>query len=61
MFNCLLAFIEMVLDAACFCFLLDFQSIELRILAHLSQDAVLLKVFNDAGSTDIFVQLTCEW
>ncbi|XP_030848267.1 DNA polymerase nu-like [Strongylocentrotus purpuratus] len=39
----------------------DFQSIELRILAHLSQDAVLLKVFNDAGSTDIFVQLTCEW
>nr|XP_054765668.1 DNA polymerase nu-like [Lytechinus pictus] len=39
----------------------DFQSIELRILAHLSQDPVLLKVFNDAGSTDIFVQLTCEW
>lgn len=39
----------------------DFQSIELRILAHLSQDPVLLRVFSNTQGKDIFVQLTCEW
>ncbi|XP_033126470.1 DNA polymerase nu-like isoform X2 [Anneissia japonica] len=39
----------------------DFQSIELRLLAHLSQDASLLAVFNNPGVADIFVELTTHW
>ncbi|XP_071497964.1 DNA polymerase nu-like [Diadema antillarum] len=39
----------------------DFQSMELRLLAHLSKDQVLLDVFNPNSAGDIFVQLTCEW
>ncbi|XP_072177435.1 DNA polymerase nu-like [Diadema setosum] len=39
----------------------DFQSMELRLLAHLSKDQVLLDIFNQNSAGDIFVQLTCEW
>ncbi|XP_071947423.1 DNA polymerase nu-like [Antedon mediterranea] len=39
----------------------DFQSIELRLLAHLSQDAALCAVFNNPGVDDIFVELTKHW
>ncbi|KAJ8025436.1 DNA polymerase nu [Holothuria leucospilota] len=40
---------------------LDFQSIELRILAHFSQDELLLKIFCDEDQSDIFVQIACQW
>ncbi|XP_072042570.1 DNA polymerase nu-like [Amphiura filiformis] len=39
----------------------DFQSIELRLLAHMSGDPVLLKVFNNKHSQDVFVDLASEW
>ncbi|XP_028518667.1 DNA polymerase nu-like [Exaiptasia diaphana] len=39
----------------------DFQSIELRLLAHLSNDIALLKVFNEKNSSDVFITLTSQW
>ena len=39
----------------------DFQQIELRLLAHLSQDPCLLRVFHRDDSHDIFIQLTSQW
>jgi DNA polymerase nu len=39
----------------------DFKSIELRLLAHLSEDPDLLKVMNDPKASDIFTLLTSEW
>ena len=39
----------------------DFQSIELRLLAHMSGDRVLLKVFNNKDCLDVFVELASEW
>ena len=39
----------------------DFQQIELRLLAHLADDPVLLKLFNDKEIPDIFNALTAQW
>ncbi|XP_022086498.1 DNA polymerase nu-like isoform X2 [Acanthaster planci] len=39
----------------------DFQSIELRLLAHLSHDPVLVRAFNKKDCTDIFVELASQW
>ncbi|XP_071792633.1 DNA polymerase nu-like isoform X2 [Asterias amurensis] len=39
----------------------DFQSIELRLLAHLSNDPVLLRAFNKKDCQDIFAELTSQW
>ncbi|XP_045138981.1 DNA polymerase nu-like [Portunus trituberculatus] len=39
----------------------DFQQTELRVLAHLSQDAELLAGFRQPNNTDIFKQLTASW
>lgn len=41
----------------------DFQQTELRVLAHLSQDAVLLAGFRqpNPSNTDIFKQLSATW
>ncbi|XP_074640190.1 DNA polymerase nu-like [Tubulanus polymorphus] len=39
----------------------DFQQIELRLLAHLSGDQTLLKVFNSVVCSDIFVDLSAKW
>ena len=41
-------------------FLSDFQSIELRLLAHFSEDPLLLRIFNESED-DIFVQLASIW
>ncbi|KAK3610435.1 hypothetical protein CHS0354_016612 [Potamilus streckersoni] len=39
----------------------DFQQIELRLLAHLASDPLLLKIFNNPESPDIFFELTSQW
>jgi DNA polymerase I-like protein with 3'-5' exonuclease and polymerase domains len=40
----------------------DFKQIELRLLAHLTNDHVLIDVFSPSkNSTDVFVQLTAQW
>ncbi|GFR97839.1 DNA polymerase nu [Elysia marginata] len=39
----------------------DFQQIELRILAHLSEDSNLLSTFWQTNSNDVFVALTSKW
>ncbi|KAK8405100.1 hypothetical protein O3P69_001589 [Scylla paramamosain] len=39
----------------------DFQQTELRVLAHLSQEAELLAGFRQSNNTDIFKQLTATW
>ncbi|XP_059169595.1 uncharacterized protein LOC131951257 [Physella acuta] len=39
----------------------DFQQIELRILSHLSQDPILLNIFSQQKTTDIFISLTSQW
>ncbi|KAK7008896.1 DNA polymerase I [Biomphalaria glabrata] len=39
----------------------DFQQIELRILAHLSEDSGLLSKFWHTQAQDIFISLTSEW
>ncbi|KAI0209399.1 DNA polymerase nu [Lamellibrachia satsuma] len=39
----------------------DFKQIELRLLAHLSGDSALLRVFNNPNSDDIFKDLTSQW
>ncbi|XP_071828448.1 DNA polymerase nu-like [Apostichopus japonicus] len=39
----------------------DFQSIELRLLAHYSDDDLLLGLFKDEEQTDIFIQMTSQW
>lgn len=38
----------------------DFQSIELRLLAHFSEDPLLLQIFN-RSEDDIFLQLASLW
>ncbi|XP_062069707.1 DNA polymerase nu [Lepus europaeus] len=39
----------------------DFSQIELRILAHLSGDAELLKLFHEPEREDVFSTLTSQW
>ena len=39
----------------------DFRSIELRLLAHLSDDPVLLNTLNSRQSSDVFILLASEW
>ncbi|XP_068927154.1 DNA polymerase nu-like isoform X1 [Petaurus breviceps papuanus] len=39
----------------------DFSQIELRILAHLSCDPELLKLFQEPESLDVFMRLTSQW
>ncbi|XP_074848193.1 DNA polymerase nu [Carettochelys insculpta] len=39
----------------------DFSHIELRILAHLSCDPELLKLFQEPETTDVFTTLACQW
>uniref|UniRef100_A0A8C3YSJ1 DNA-directed DNA polymerase n=1 Tax=Catagonus wagneri TaxID=51154 RepID=A0A8C3YSJ1_9CETA len=39
----------------------DFSQIELRILAHLSADPELLKLFQEAERDDVFSTLTSQW
>lgn len=39
----------------------DFQQIELRILAHLSEDSNLLSTFWQPKSNDVFIALTSKW
>ncbi|XP_067657648.1 DNA polymerase nu-like [Haliotis asinina] len=39
----------------------DFQQIELRLLAHLADDQVLLGIFNNPQLHDIFIKLTSQW
>ncbi|XP_056658292.1 DNA polymerase nu isoform X1 [Monodelphis domestica] len=39
----------------------DFSQIELRILAHLSCDPELLKLFQEPESLDVFMSLTSQW
>jgi len=45
------------------CINADFQQIELRIVAHLSNDPTMLALFNqpDSHATDVFKQLTADW
>uniref|UniRef100_UPI00398E575C DNA polymerase nu n=1 Tax=Pristiophorus japonicus TaxID=55135 RepID=UPI00398E575C len=39
----------------------DFSHIELRILAHLTSDPELLKLFQEPESPDVFSTLACQW
>lgn len=39
----------------------DFQSIELRLLSHVSEDPSLLHIFNDQENADVFTTLTSHW
>ncbi|XP_022797003.1 DNA polymerase nu-like [Stylophora pistillata] len=39
----------------------DFQSIELRLLSHLSEDPSLVQIFNDKQCTDVFTTLASQW
>ncbi|XP_064603346.1 DNA polymerase nu-like isoform X2 [Liolophura sinensis] len=39
----------------------DFQQIELRLLAHLSDDPKLISIFTGAKTEDIFLELTSQW
>ncbi|CAH3015499.1 unnamed protein product, partial [Porites evermanni] len=39
----------------------DFQSIELRLLSHVSEDPSLLHIFNDKDNADVFTTLTSQW
>ncbi|XP_067885309.1 DNA polymerase nu isoform X4 [Heterodontus francisci] len=39
----------------------DFSHIELRILAHLSSDPELLKLFQEPEPPDVFSTLACQW
>ncbi|KAG6935888.1 DNA polymerase nu, partial [Chelydra serpentina] len=39
----------------------DFSHIELRILAHLSCDPELLKLFQEPETTDVFTTLASQW
>ncbi|XP_037386544.1 DNA polymerase nu isoform X3 [Talpa occidentalis] len=39
----------------------DFSQIELRILAHLSEDPELLKLFQESGREDVFSSLASQW
>lgn len=41
--------------------LTDFSQIELRILAHLSGDPELLKLFQESERDDVFSTLTSQW
>ncbi|RMX47437.1 hypothetical protein pdam_00002160 [Pocillopora damicornis] len=39
----------------------DFQSIELRLLSHLSEDPSLVQIFNDKQCADVFTTLASQW
>lgn len=39
----------------------DFQSIELRLLSHLSEDPSLIQIFNDKQCADVFTTLASQW
>ncbi|XP_066024772.1 DNA polymerase nu-like isoform X3 [Pocillopora verrucosa] len=39
----------------------DFQSIELRLLSHLSEDPSLVQIFNDKQCEDVFTTLASQW
>ncbi len=39
----------------------DFKSIELRLVAHFSQDHLLLSILNSNTTPDVFVHLASEW
>ncbi|KAJ7378864.1 hypothetical protein OS493_020466 [Desmophyllum pertusum] len=39
----------------------DFQSIELRLLSHLSEDPSLIHIFNDKQCADVFTTLASQW
>uniref|UniRef100_A0A8C4N1U9 DNA-directed DNA polymerase family A palm domain-containing protein n=1 Tax=Eptatretus burgeri TaxID=7764 RepID=A0A8C4N1U9_EPTBU len=39
----------------------DFSHVELRLLAHLSEDPALLRLFEDSSAGDIFVSLASKW
>ena len=45
----------------CFTFFTDFQSIELRLLSHLSEDPSLVQIFNDKQCADVFTTLASQW
>jgi len=47
--------------AITFLFVVDFQQIELRILAHLSNEPIMLELINHPKSTDVFTDLTSQW
>ena len=40
---------------------LDFQSIELRLLSHLSGDPSLIEIFNNKQCSDVFTTLASQW
>jgi len=40
---------------------LDFQSIELRLLSHLSEDPSLIQIFNNKQCSDVFTTLASQW
>ena len=42
-------------------YLTDFSQIELRVLAHLSGDPELLKLFQESERDDVFSTLTSQW
>ena len=44
-----------------FIYYTDFKGIELRLLAHLSEDPVLIEMFCSRGKEDIFTLLASEW
>lgn len=39
----------------------DFQSIELRLLSHLSEDPSLIQIFNNKQCSDVFTTLASQW
>ena len=42
--------------------IIDFKSIELRVLAHFSSDSGLLKVLHESDQhNDVFISLACYW
>lgn len=50
--------VRLALTQSC---LTDFSQIELRILAHLSGDPELLKLFQESERDDVFSTLTSQW
>ncbi len=43
------------------CCLADFKSIELRLVAHFSEDKLLLSILNSKKTPDVFVHLASAW
>jgi DNA polymerase I-like protein with 3'-5' exonuclease and polymerase domains len=48
-------------DEGCLLLACDWAQIELRLLAHLSDDASLIRLFNNAACPDFFRALAAEW